>query len=168
MAIEGNKDRIVSYEWDEDYEDFINRFEEWVDIKSLKISDINDLYAELHNWLGITKRGKLLPTQPQMNLFSEYYGLENFPVSAYESEIHEKERQVSPQFGYTQGTIYNEGTREVEYRNTRTNKYEHYIGEEKMFKFKNRTVIVIRDSKTKRILAWHKDITNDRYLGQVL
>lgn len=167
MTIEGKSENLSRYEWNEDYEDFINRFEEWIDIKDLKLGKVNDLYDALHDWLGITKRGKLLPTQNQMDFFSEYYGVENFPVSSYEEDVYKKEQEVAPQWGYTQGTIYNEGTKEAEFRNRRTDKYEHYMVEEKIFEFKNRRVVILRDTRTKKILAWHKDLTNDRYLGSL-
>jgi hypothetical protein len=178
MTLTGDKNKLSHYEWDEDYEDFINRFEEWIDIKKLKLGGVNELYDALHDWLGITKRGRLLPTQPQMDLFSEYFGVENFPVSEYMSDVYKKEQQLAPQFGYIHGTIYNEGTHEVEFRNRKTNKYEHYIGEEKELNIKYvnkrkntvtfKKVIVIRDVRTKKILAWHKDVTNDKYLGNIM
>jgi len=175
MSISGDANRLKNYEWNEDYDDWINRFEQVVDITKIKNAD--ELYDELHNWLGVTKKGRLLPTQTQMNFFSEFYGVEHFPVSEYISQVYEKEEQIGPSYRYRSGTYYNEATSGVNFHNRRKDIYEYYTGEEITVNMmwtnregytKYRRVIMIRDVKSKKILAWHKDLTQDKYFGEVV
>jgi hypothetical protein len=79
---------------------------------------------------------------------------------------------------YKSGTYYNEANKSVEFKNRKTGKYEHYIGEESIINMtwtskkygytKYRRISVIRDTKTKKILAWHKDLMEDRHYGNIL
>lgn len=159
--IEGSEENIVHFEWNEDYQDFTNRFEAWVELRDIKMDSIQDLYDELSDWLGITKRGKKLPTQTQMDFFSEYYKQPYYDISSYEREV-EAERVGAPMYEYRTGSLYNEGTRE--FRRKSEKGYEYHIAEEKMFHFKHGDYIILRDARTKRILAYHKDISG-KYLG---
>ena len=174
MTIKGDESRLAHFEWNEEYDDWVNRFEAQVDIT--KIKGVQELYDALHDWLGVSKRGRMFPTQTQMDFFSEYYHLDNFPVSEYMSEYYEKQEGTAPQYHYRSGTFYNEETKEVSFRNRKTDKYEHYIGKETLINMRwsnkrgystYRKIVVIRDVRTNKILAWHKDITNEKYYGEL-
>lgn len=162
--IEGNSSNLVHYEWNEEYNDYINRFEDWVDIE--KIKSIQDLYDELHEWLGVSKKGRLFPSQKQMDFFSEYYKQGYYDVrTEYVSEEPSEEA-----YEYKSGSYYSPVSGEFR-KFTPEKKYEVYSGFKtvsnmKFFgKYVGR-VEMIRDKKTGRILGWHRNLTKDIYYGK--
>jgi hypothetical protein len=36
--MEGKPENVSSFEWDPDYNDFTNRFEEWIELRDLKLN----------------------------------------------------------------------------------------------------------------------------------
>jgi hypothetical protein len=148
--MKGSEDNIVHFEWNEEYQDFINRFESWVNPEEIKSPD--DLYDRLHDWLGITKKGKSLPTQTQMDFFTEYYKQEYFDI--VETEREEEGIGEAPLYEYKTGSLYNEFSHEFTYRNRKTEKYEHYMVVEREINFRLGKAVVFRDTKTGRILGW--------------
>lgn len=160
--LEGNGENVSNFEWDLEYEDFTNRFEAWLEITDVKLQSIQDLYDNLHSWLGITKRGYSLPSQKQMDFFSEFYNQPYYDISSYERE-QEEIMEGAPSYEFKSGSLYNEGTHEFA-RNVK-GQYEHYIAEERTFHFKYGDIVVLVDSKTKRILSHFKDISKNEYLG---
>jgi hypothetical protein len=105
----------------------------------------------------------MLPTQKQMDFFSEYYNKSYFDISASERESEEIVKEEIA-YKYANDSFYNEFTKEFAKKNKEGN-YEHFIAVEKTFSYKygDRTVLV--DSKTNKILAHHYDVRTNRYLG---
>jgi hypothetical protein len=165
---EGNSGNVVHFEWKEQYDDMINRFEDFIDIENIKTVD--DLYKEMHDWLGITRTGRFLPSQKQMDLFSEYYEQPYYDVGAYERQVREVERKFTA-YEYSGNRHWNQETHEfIRPMKDKTGKiitYTHHYGVLDTISFPKRGVDiqVIRDKKFGYILAWHKDITHQKYLG---
>lgn len=157
----GDSSKVTNFEWDPEYQDFTNRFEGFVDIENIKTPQ--DLYDKLHDWLGITKKGRLLPTQKQMDFFSEYYGTQYYDIKEYEKEERAEQEDVVT-FEYKSGGMYNVYNK-VFAKRLPDRTYEAHEVEEVTYhlKYGNRTVL--RDRKTKRILSHHYDETNKQYLG---
>jgi hypothetical protein len=162
--MQGDSENLVHFEWDPEYQDFTNRFEQWIDLRELKITSSTDLYDALHDWLGITKKGIMLPSQKQMDFFSEYFGSSYFDISAQE-RIEKEIEAEAPTYGYTCGHFYNTGTHVFRYYDARSDKTIIYTAEEKVYNFKYGRRIVLRDAKSKKILAHHIDLTTEKYLG---
>lgn len=161
--MEGKPENVSSFEWDPDYNDFTNRFEEWIELRDLKLNTSLDLHDALHDWLGITKSGKSLPTQKQMDFFSEFYNTTYFGISALERESREIVKEEVT-YKYRGDSFYNEFTKTFAKRN-KSGVYEHYIAAERTFNYRygDRTILV--DVKTNKILAHHFDAKSNKYLG---
>jgi hypothetical protein len=167
--MKGSSSNVVHFGWTEEYDDLINRFESYVDIEDIKT--IDDLYEGLHDWLGVSKRdGSPLPNQKQMDLFSEYYEQPFYDVKAYERQVYAKEQEM-PSWEYGKTRYYNPETKvftkPVYGSDKRILTFTHHTGVIKTYHFNKRMidVEVIVDKKTGKILAWHKDITHNKYYG---
>lgn len=104
-----------------------------------------------------------MPTQTQMDFFSEYYDTEFFDIVSFKREEEELSGGKKFIFEYKSGTLYNPDTHETQHKHKKTGKYSYHMSEEKDIWLHGHKVTVIRDTKTMRILAWHK--VDDNYLG---
>jgi hypothetical protein len=146
-----------------DYEDFLNRFEDWIELSDEEFETEDELYDVLHSWLGIKRTGEWLPSQNQMNVFTEHYGLNDYPVRAR----IERERDISeatPLFEYKDGSFYNPATKEFAKFVTQ-HEFKHSVATERIYNFSYGRRIVLVDDKTGKILAHKYDLTNEKELG---
>jgi len=148
---------------DDEYDDFINRFEEWVELGEAEFDNEDELYDVLHDWLGIKKSGDWLPSQNQMDVFTRHFGFDEYSVM---SRI-DKEANIeaaTPTWEFKNGSMYNEGTKEFAKRIDQ-HTYEHYNTFEQTRHFTYGDRIVIVDEKTGKVLAHKYDLKNKKDLG---
>lgn len=149
MSIYGNPSNLIHFTWDRSYKDLIDRFEDEVNIK--QITTNTDLHTELREWMGIGKKKLRLPRQGQMDFFSEYYDTSRYYV---------KKEEIHYLFTYRKTGSYNRNSGMF----ARSRDMKIFDVEEILYKFKYGHRIVLRDIKTKRILAHHKDVETNEYL----
>jgi hypothetical protein len=152
FILDGAWENLISFEYSPEYNDFINRFEDSVDIRKLK--SVDDLYVKMHDWLG-----KGQPTQKQMDFFTEYYRIPYYGVKVEKPEYKQKYFYI-----FTSNSMYNRNTSEFAKYNKRTGTTIYYKTEEARINFKYGERIVIRDIKTKRFVAHFYDFKDKKYL----
>lgn len=139
---EGDPTNLRSFVWDDNYDNYVRRFEDFVNVDRLMTLD--DLYMTLDEWLPEHQ-----PTQTQMDFFSEYF---QFP---YYEVPEEKWRYY---FELRRGA-YNRDNREFgRYEDGKT-----YIVEEKVYHMWYGDRVVLRDAQTKKILSFLKDPLTGHY-----
>jgi len=98
-----------------------------------------------------------------MNVFTEHYGLNDYPVRAR----IERERDIeasTPMFEFKDGSMYNPGTKEFA-KFINQHEFKHSVATERIYNFSYGRRIVLVDDKTGKILAHKYDLTNEKELG---